>query len=191
MRIEQPNGFEFAEAEIGRGWSKTEGPISFELADTYGQFAAHPSLPERHGALRAMAAAALEALFRRDDVVVLAALSALTLLCWLRSWPAPAPAWIPAAMSGWLTARRATAGAGSAWTAAYWLIAFFMWTVMMVAMMLPSASPMVLLYARVVRQAERQGGAFERRGLDRRFRLGLSHLVDSFQRLGRARSVGA
>jgi hypothetical protein len=39
VRIVQPNGFEFAEAEIGRGWAKTEGPISFELADTYGQFA--------------------------------------------------------------------------------------------------------------------------------------------------------
>ena len=39
VRIEQPNGFEFAMAEIGRGWSKTEGPVSFELDDTYGQFA--------------------------------------------------------------------------------------------------------------------------------------------------------
>ena len=39
VRIEQPNGFEFAVAEIGRGWSKTEGPLSYELADTYGQFA--------------------------------------------------------------------------------------------------------------------------------------------------------
>src|SRR5262249_20332929 len=39
VRIVQPNGFEFAEAEIGRGWTKTQGPISFELSDTYGQFA--------------------------------------------------------------------------------------------------------------------------------------------------------
>ena len=39
VRIEQPNGFEFAVAEIGRGWSKTAGPVSFELDDTYGQFA--------------------------------------------------------------------------------------------------------------------------------------------------------
>jgi hypothetical protein len=39
VRIEQPEGFEFAVAEIGRGWSKTNGPISFELDDTYGQFA--------------------------------------------------------------------------------------------------------------------------------------------------------
>jgi len=39
VRIVQPDGFEFAEAEIGRGWSKTTGPVSYELADTYGQFA--------------------------------------------------------------------------------------------------------------------------------------------------------
>jgi hypothetical protein len=39
VRIEQPNGFEFAVAEIGRGWSKTSGLVSFELADSYGQFA--------------------------------------------------------------------------------------------------------------------------------------------------------
>lgn len=32
-----------------------------------------------------------------------------------------------------------------------------MWAVMMVAMMLPAASPMVLLYGRVVRQSERKG----------------------------------
>ncbi len=39
VRIVQPDGFEFAEAEIGRGWSKTTGPIQYELADSYGQFA--------------------------------------------------------------------------------------------------------------------------------------------------------
>jgi hypothetical protein len=39
VRIVQPNGFEFAEAEIGRGWSKTQGPVAYELADSYGQFA--------------------------------------------------------------------------------------------------------------------------------------------------------
>jgi hypothetical protein len=39
VRITQPNGFEFAEAEIGRGWANVAGPIRFELSDTYGQFA--------------------------------------------------------------------------------------------------------------------------------------------------------
>ena len=39
VRVVQPNGFEFFEAEIGRGFSKTMGPIRFELDDTYRQFA--------------------------------------------------------------------------------------------------------------------------------------------------------
>ena len=38
-RIDLPNGFEYTLAEIGRGWSKATGPIAFELADSYGQFA--------------------------------------------------------------------------------------------------------------------------------------------------------
>jgi hypothetical protein len=38
-RIELPNGFEFTVAELGRGWSKANGPIRLDLADSYGQFA--------------------------------------------------------------------------------------------------------------------------------------------------------
>jgi len=39
IRIEPEGGFEFKVAEIGRGWTKASGPISYELADSYGQFA--------------------------------------------------------------------------------------------------------------------------------------------------------
>lgn len=38
-RIDLPNGFEYSLAEMGRGWSKTQGPIALDLADSYGQFA--------------------------------------------------------------------------------------------------------------------------------------------------------
>jgi len=38
VRIDSPNGFEFRLAEVGRGWSKTSGPLDFELADSYGHF---------------------------------------------------------------------------------------------------------------------------------------------------------
>jgi hypothetical protein len=37
-RIELVGGFEYKVAEMGRGWSKTGGPIKLELADSYGQF---------------------------------------------------------------------------------------------------------------------------------------------------------
>ena len=39
IRIEPVGGFEFKVAEIGRGWTKTSGPITYELSDSYGQFA--------------------------------------------------------------------------------------------------------------------------------------------------------
>jgi hypothetical protein len=39
IRIEPVGGFEFKKAEIGRGWTKAMGPVSYELNDTYGQFA--------------------------------------------------------------------------------------------------------------------------------------------------------
>lgn len=38
-RIELPHGFEYAMAEIGRGWTKATGPIKFEVADTHSHFA--------------------------------------------------------------------------------------------------------------------------------------------------------
>jgi len=38
VRIDNPNGFEYKLAEIGRGWSKTSGPMKLDLADSYSQF---------------------------------------------------------------------------------------------------------------------------------------------------------
>ncbi len=44
-RIDLPNGFEYTLAEMGRGWTKTKGPIELDLSDSYGQFA-HVNLCE-------------------------------------------------------------------------------------------------------------------------------------------------
>ena len=38
-QIVQPEGFEYAVAEIGSGASTTKGPVQIEMKDTYGQFA--------------------------------------------------------------------------------------------------------------------------------------------------------
>jgi predicted metal-binding membrane protein len=100
---------------------------------------------------------ALETIFKRDTAVVAAALLALTLLAWLALLAGAGTGMDPFAMSGWLLPAGGAAAQSWTWTPAYWLIAFFMWAIMMVAMMLPSASPMVLLYGRVVRQSERKG----------------------------------
>jgi predicted metal-binding membrane protein len=104
-----------------------------------------------------MADTAPEALVRHAGALVVAALVALTLLAWLALLAGAGTDMDPAAMSFWLVPTALLPALSSPWTPAYWLIAFFMWAVMMVAMMLPSAAPMVLLYARVVRRAENQG----------------------------------
>jgi predicted metal-binding membrane protein len=48
----------------------------------------------------------------------------------------------------------------SRWSPAHFLFMFAMWGVMMVGMMTPSASPMILIYGQVARQARTLGRAF-------------------------------
>ena len=74
----------------------------------------------------------------REDIVVVAATALAAGLAWL---------WL--ARGGGLSMAAMTA---SPWSAAYLAPAFAMWALMMVAMMLPSALPMILLHARVARQ---------------------------------------
>ena len=93
----------------------------------------------------------LERVLRRDRAVIAAALAALALLCWaylLRL--AAAPAESMAAMAPEL----------ARWTAADFLAMLSMWWVMMVGMMVPAAAPMILIYARVGRQARERGTPF-------------------------------
>jgi predicted metal-binding membrane protein len=103
-----------------------------------------------------MVAISSASVFRRDTVGAATALALLTLLSWLALLVGAGTGMDPFAMSGWLLPAGAPSTSGP-WSYAYWLIVFGMWVVMMVAMMLPSASPMVLLYERVARQAEGKG----------------------------------
>lgn len=78
---------------------------------------------------------------------------------------------------------------GSVWTAAYLVPALMMWALMMVAMMLPSAAPMILLYGRLARRA---GG----RALDDTLVFALSYVViwtlfSAFAALGQAFLIDA
>ncbi len=100
----------------------------------------------------------VETLFKRDGVVVALALTGLIVLAWLATIAGAGTGMDPFAMSGWSLGVTLPPAPGTTWAPTYWLIAFFMWAAMMVAMMLPSASPMVLLYARVMRKAEGEGG---------------------------------
>lgn len=90
---------------------------------------------------------ALEALFKRDRVMVISGLVAIVLLCW--AWVLPMARDMYGDMSGaaaWMMRGH--------WDATYFALMFGMWVAMMVGMMLPSAASAVLLYLGVVRNSE-------------------------------------
>jgi len=73
--------------------------------------------------------------------IVVVGLVAVTALAWLYMLPGGAMDWAMAAMPR---------GHPADWSVAYAALTLLMWAVMMAAMMLPSAGPMLLLHARIV-----------------------------------------
>jgi predicted metal-binding membrane protein len=87
-----------------------------------------------------------ESALRRDRWLIGGALGAVTLLCW--AWLVPMGRDMYGPMTGasaWMMTER--------WDWAHLLLLFAMWVVMMAGMMLPSATPTLLLYAGVVRKS--------------------------------------
>ena len=93
----------------------------------------------------------LEAMLRRDRLALVAGLVVVLALAW---------GWLLAGAGMEMSALDMTAMAGmdgwlmqpAVWTPSYALLIFSMWWVMMVAMMLPSAAPMLLLFNRINRK---------------------------------------
>jgi predicted metal-binding membrane protein len=105
-----------------------------------------------------MSEAALEQLLRRDRAIVVAALVAITVLAWAYTvWLAEGMSMGGVAMANGREVGDMLAPAFKPWTLTGFLVMFVMWTVMMIGMMVPSAAPMILIYARVGRQATNQG----------------------------------
>jgi predicted metal-binding membrane protein len=107
---------------------------------------------------------AFEAVLRRERAVVVAALAILTALAWMDlAWLADDMAMGGMDMSGF---RMIPAGQGlmmpasAPWQPIEFAYVFAMWIVMMIGMMTPSVAPMILIYARVSRQAEMNGHPF-------------------------------
>ena len=98
----------------------------------------------------ARSSSALEGLVRRDRLVVGLGLAAITILAWLQL------ARTAAGMQAMAMDARVHAAMGMvdthAWGVSDWLPLFIMWAVMMVAMMLPSAAPVILLVLGVYRR---------------------------------------
>lgn len=112
-----------------------------------------------------MTEAAFESVLKRDRAVVAAALAALAALAWAYvMWLAASMA-ISAPMASMPGMPGMSMGpAPHPWAAAELAFTFAMWAVMMAGMMTPSAAPMILLYARVGRQARAQGHPFAATG---------------------------
>jgi predicted metal-binding membrane protein len=108
-----------------------------------------------------MAESMLEIVLRRDRIIVAIALAALTLVAWAYVlWLAAAVNMGGMDMSGLRMVPAVFAvmmPATAPWTASEFAYVFAMWAVMMVGMMTPSAAPMILIYARIVRQASAEG----------------------------------
>ena len=101
-----------------------------------------------------------EELLNRNDLIVMAGLALLSAICWawiivgagtgmsaasMSTWQFPPPVGMDSMMMG------------GNWGTSYFVLMFAMWWIMMIAMMVPSATPMVLLYARVCRHAQKRG----------------------------------
>jgi len=103
----------------------------------------------------------LESVLRRERLIVAGALGAIVALAWAYVlWLARDMDMGGMGMSGF---RMVPAGIGlmapaaAPWSAVEFALVFAMWAVMMVGMMAPSAAPMILMYARVVRQGRIAG----------------------------------
>ena len=95
---------------------------------------------------------ALESLLRRDRWLIGGALAVTIALCW--AWIVPMARDMYGPMTGpsaWMMTDR--------WDFTHLALLFAMWVVMMAGMMLPSAAPTLLLYARVIRSSPDGEGA--------------------------------
>jgi predicted metal-binding membrane protein len=100
-----------------------------------------------------MAITGLEAVLRRDRIVVLAGLAAVTLVAWAYLVHL---AWKTRTLGTMDMARDMAMPQLQSWGAFDLLPLFVMWTLMMVAMMVPSVAPLILIFARAHRQ--KRGG---------------------------------
>ena len=116
-----------------------------------------------------MSEATLESVLQRDRFIVFAALAAIALLAWVYILYLA----LQMDMGGMdMTGFRMAASAAGmvmtpalqAWSGTEFVFTLAMWVVMMIGMMTPSAAPVILLYARVGRQAAIQGQPFASTG---------------------------
>ena len=85
----------------------------------------------------------------KERIVVLSILGVIVLLSWVYLFD----------MARAMDAGHCASMAGEPWSSGYFTAMLAMWIIMMVGMMVPSAIPMVLIYASIVRKAAREGSS--------------------------------
>lgn len=103
----------------------------------------------------------VEAIFRRDRWVTISGIILLTVLSWAYLFGLAAGMDDMAMEGDLMSSVSGLMGPQlSTWSVRDFFFMFLMWSVMMVAMMLPSASPLILLHVRVNQQQEDGGDGF-------------------------------
>ncbi len=97
-----------------------------------------------------MSTAGVERALQRDRVLVVTALAIVMALAWVYLLRLAGRMDMS---GGGMTMSEMTTPSVAPWGAGEFLLIWVMWTVMMAGMMLPSVTPMVLIYSRVARQA--------------------------------------
>jgi predicted metal-binding membrane protein len=85
----------------------------------------------------------------KERIVILSALGVMVLLSWVYLFD----------MARAMEAGRCASMTGEPWSVGYFTAMLVMWIIMMVGMMVPSAIPMILIYASIVRKAAGEGSS--------------------------------
>jgi predicted metal-binding membrane protein len=92
-------------------------------------------------------------LLPKERIVILNALGVIVLLSWVYLFD------MARGLDGTVSGGHCASMAGEPWSVGYFSAILVMWIIMMVGMMVPSAIPMVLVYASIVRKAAREGSS--------------------------------
>jgi predicted metal-binding membrane protein len=100
----------------------------------------------------------IERALRRQRLIVVVSLFVLVGLAWIYLFWGAGTGMSPLAMSSWQFPPRSSASlAWPSWNLTYAILVLAMWWVMMIAMMVPGAAPMILLYSRTRARASSRG----------------------------------
>ena len=99
----------------------------------------------------------VEALLRRERLIVLCGLIFITILSWCWLLNGAGMGMSVTAMTAWSFPPPIPPSMSHDWSLQYAIVMFLMWWIMMIAMMTPSAAPLILLYGHAYRHEQRLG----------------------------------